>query len=487
MVHSHNPQTTTASLGRSIVAPPIMPMNSFGGNPFNMMNGHQKIPQNPYSFTSYTDGSSTATYGANYIQPRPFPRMMQSFSHSQREAHYNGSNHQGFIESTPHHQSPPIKPEPLWTTPANRQLPPQSQTTPPPSKTITPLPPTGSDEAHIGSTAVDRLMKVIQDITKTSQSQSPSDIQDSMNQSFFAHDEEDKHMLTSGKAQDKSRRSKTAKNIYRCTFPNCTSSSAQRSQLVIHFRKHTGDKPYPCEHPSCGLYFSQPGNLKTHEQRHTGERRFQCEICKKRFGQRSNLSAHKIVHTGIKPYPCKIDNCHKSFTQRGNLKAHHNKFHKETIETLVSKLQSGEIDLEANKEFWSYFFTLYKNSNKGIKGRGKDRNISPSSRSCKNRLASRGSSASRYVESGLRNCHGMYDSDDRLSLRSEVMGMSGVMSGGVSVDGNFCSVSTDGMGMGMEMGTSSSCSSTSENGSVNGNGNVNWNANRGLVFRDRLY
>lgn len=31
-----------------------------------------------------------------------------------------------------------------------------------------------------------------------------------------------------------------------------------------------------------------------------------------------------------------------------------------------------------DRELWEYFATLYKNSNKGIKGRGKDRRIVPS-------------------------------------------------------------------------------------------------------------
>lgn len=34
-----------------------------------------------------------------------------------------------------------------------------------------------------------------------------------------------------------------------------------------------------------------------------------------------------------------------------------------------------------DRELWGYFAALYKNSNKGIKGRGKDRKISPTSRS----------------------------------------------------------------------------------------------------------
>ena len=33
-----------------------------------------------------------------------------------------------------------------------------------------------------------------------------------------------------------------------------------------------------------------------------------------------------------------------------------------------------------DRELWEYFSTLYKNSNKGIKGRGKDRRISPISK-----------------------------------------------------------------------------------------------------------
>lgn len=32
---------------------------------------------------------------------------------------------------------------------------------------------------------------------------------------------------------------------------------------------------------------------------------------------------------------------------------------------------------ESDRELWEYFSTLYKNSNKGIKGRGKDRRIRP--------------------------------------------------------------------------------------------------------------
>lgn len=47
-----------------------------------------------------------------------------------------------------------------------------------------------------------------------------------------------------------------------------------------------------------------------------------------------------------------------------------------------------------DRELWGYFATLYKNSNKGIKGRGKDRKISPSSASSASSSSSSSSSKS---------------------------------------------------------------------------------------------
>jgi len=39
-------------------------------------------------------------------------------------------------------------------------------------------------------------------------------------------------------------------------------------------------------------------------------------------------------------------------------------------------MREGDPVTAHDKELWEYFATLYKNSNKGIKGRGKDRRIS---------------------------------------------------------------------------------------------------------------
>ncbi|KAF2093963.1 hypothetical protein NA57DRAFT_47658 [Rhizodiscina lignyota] len=166
---------------------------------------------------------------------------------------------------------------------------------------------------------------------------------------------------------------------YQCDIPDCNKSFYQKTHLEIHKRAHTGVKPFVCKEPSCGQRFSQLGNLKTHERRHTGERPYNCDICGKAFAQRGNVRAHKIVHQQIKPFTCKLDECGKQFTQLGNLKSHQNKFHAQTLRYLATKFASiseGDPVTVADKDLWEYFASLYKNSNKGIKGRGKDRRIS---------------------------------------------------------------------------------------------------------------
>ncbi|KAF2860956.1 hypothetical protein K470DRAFT_216079 [Piedraia hortae CBS 480.64] len=171
--------------------------------------------------------------------------------------------------------------------------------------------------------------------------------------------------------------SKTRKR-YHCEVPDCGKTFYQKTHLELHSRAHTGIKPFVCKEPSCGQRFSQLGNLKTHERRHTGERPYHCDICGKTFAQHGNVRAHKIVHTATKPFVCKLDNCYKQFTQLGNLKSHQNKFHVDTIRRLRARfetVQEGSTVEAWEREMWEYFSGLYKNCNKGIKGRGKNRRI----------------------------------------------------------------------------------------------------------------
>jgi len=179
--------------------------------------------------------------------------------------------------------------------------------------------------------------------------------------------------------REKTRSSGNPRKRHHCNIAGCGKSFYQKTHLEIHTRAHTGVKPFVCKEPTCGQRFSQLGNLKTHERRHTGERPYHCDICGKSFAQHGNVRAHKIVHTEAKPFTCKLDNCNKHFTQLGNLKSHQNKFHVDTIRRLRSRfesIQEGDVVDIWEKEMWEYFGNLYKNCNRGIKGRGKDRRIS---------------------------------------------------------------------------------------------------------------
>ncbi|KZL87326.1 c2h2 transcription factor [Colletotrichum incanum] len=166
---------------------------------------------------------------------------------------------------------------------------------------------------------------------------------------------------------------------YVCDVEGCGKSFYQSTHLDTHRRAHTGEKPYQCNWPRCGRTFSQPGNLKTHMRRHTGEKPFRCEQCSKVFAQRGNLQTHMATHTNAKPFVCELDDCNKMFTQRGNLKNHQNKYHDKTLMEMTDWVISiSDIDAlsDDQREMYWYFANLYKNSNKGIKGRGKDRRVS---------------------------------------------------------------------------------------------------------------
>ncbi|KAJ4354001.1 DNA-binding transcription factor [Didymosphaeria variabile] len=218
------------------------------------------------------------------------------------------------------------------------------------------------------ATDVDTLMKAIQAKQSTASNRDPAKVSDYAGIKSSASKEKWQ--------EDEIKPARRAAKRYVCTIPECGKAFYQKTHLDIHRRAHTGDKPFECK--TCGQSFSQLGNLKTHERRHTGERPYTCEICGKSFAQRGNVRAHKIVHQQIKPFTCKLDQCGKQFTQLGNLKSHQNKFHAPALRFLTQKfacINPGDKVQQEDKELWEYFASLYKNSNKGIKGRGKDRRI----------------------------------------------------------------------------------------------------------------
>ncbi|XP_054725946.1 zinc finger protein 260 [Anastrepha obliqua] len=110
---------------------------------------------------------------------------------------------------------------------------------------------------------------------------------------------------------------KNKKPYKRGICPHCGRSFAQAS-LVIHIRRHTGEKPYQCD--ECHKGFPRRQDLVVHKRQHTGERPHVCTICGKSFIRPNKLSRHMRIHTGLRPYKC--SECHKSFTQSNDLRIH---------------------------------------------------------------------------------------------------------------------------------------------------------------------
>ncbi|XP_064782719.1 zinc finger protein 391-like [Oncorhynchus masou masou] len=164
----------------------------------------------------------------------------------------------------------------------------------------------------------------------------------------------------------------TGREMHACSY--CNKRFNYRSQVIIHERVHTRERPFICK--QCGKGFSQINNLKKHQLCHRGgegkhecgecgkafchtqslknhmvaahgfgsrldcetcgktfhnkkaliahstshSRAFGCETCGKAFGTKQTLKIHQFTHTGERPFICNY--CGKSFAYLCNLKTH---------------------------------------------------------------------------------------------------------------------------------------------------------------------
>ncbi|KAL1862526.1 DNA-binding transcription factor [Diaporthe australafricana] len=163
---------------------------------------------------------------------------------------------------------------------------------------------------------------------------------------------------------------------YKCEFPGCSRSFAQKAPYKTHMDTHKGIKSHQCD--VCGIFVSQAGNLQTHKRCHTEEKPFACGLCGKLFKQRGNVKPHiENVHERKNKVICNFPRCGRNFTTIGNMKNHIGKVHKAVVNELLFKVESLK-EGEKLEDHWVNLFKeytiIFKNSNKGIKGRGQTNN-----------------------------------------------------------------------------------------------------------------
>ncbi|CAJ0554098.1 Ff.00g126100.m01.CDS01 [Fusarium sp. VM40] len=352
---------TSAPLQRPMMAP-YMVQGSYSSGPVNSLTApHYQVP-NPYQFGGYHGPPTPPHHSSPFKVEHNDRRSLGLDNDHGRVSSYHRETRYAYAEQAP---SPARSDSQASTVRSNGLNPTLGTKTITSNETLNP-------ENHISfETEVDELMRAIQ---------RRADLQvDAGQQPLTPGMSPVSEASLESQGTPSPMDSKTPRKRYRCDGPSCQKSFTQKTHLDIHRRTHTGAKPYNCDYPGCDLTFSQLGNLKTHRRRHTGERPFACDKCDRHFAQRGNLRAHLQTHQGLKPFVCILDDCNKTFSQLGNMKTHQNNFHKKTLKKLTTRfaevLNSGEDVPEADRELFEYFATHYKNSNKGIKGRGKARTV----------------------------------------------------------------------------------------------------------------
>ncbi|KAI6646205.1 Transcriptional activator GLI3-like [Oopsacas minuta] len=113
-----------------------------------------------------------------------------------------------------------------------------------------------------------------------------------------------------------------------CHWQGCArqlKSFKAQYMLVIHLRRHTGEKPHKCHYKLCCKAYSRLENLKTHIRSHTGEKPYHCEFqnCEKSFSNASDKAKHQNrTHSTARPFVCKNTGCTKRYTDPSSLRKH---------------------------------------------------------------------------------------------------------------------------------------------------------------------